>query len=168
MKNKDFKNYIILLCIMAVTFIGCFYLLSWYKQYNDAKLGTPVISDTVSSITYDDIDMIVKERELLFVYLCTSSDTKCRNFEAEFKKYIDKKNLRDYVVYLNLGYDSDENNILQSIYYRYKHKDLIKKVTDYPTILVFSEGKIVDLLSPSKESDVNIKSVKQFLSGYEI
>ena len=100
--------------------------------------------------------------------MCTSSETKCRNFESKFKNYIKDQNLSDEIVYLNIGRDEEENNIISRVYYEYKSENLIKKINDYPTLLIFNGGKIVDLLSPTKDSQVSINSVRQFLSGYEL
>ena len=49
-----------------------------------------------------------------------------------------------------------------------KIEEINIKSKDYPTLLIFSEGKLVDLLSPSKDSQVSINSVREFLSGYEL
>ena len=92
MKKKLIKNYIILAIIMFITFVLFYYLLTWYKHYNDVKLSKAVIEDTISSVTYNDIDTVVKERDFIILYLCTSSETKCRDFEDDFKDYINKKN----------------------------------------------------------------------------
>ncbi len=167
-KKGDIKSYIILLITISITLIITFYALNWYKQYNNSKLSIPVISSVLREVTYEDLESVVKERDFLVVYMCTSSETKCRNFESKFKNYIKDQNLSDEIVYLNIGRDEEENNIISRVYYEYKSENLIKKINDYPTLLIFNGGKIVDLLSPTKDSQVSINSVRQFLSGYEL
>jgi hypothetical protein len=44
-------------------------------------------------------------------------------------------------------------------------KNLFKKLNNYPSILVFNERKIIDLLSPSKNSELSIAKVRDFLKG---
>lgn len=168
MKKGSLKSYLVLFLIMVGTIILTFYVLNLYKQYNDSKLSVPVISSVLREVNYNDLDNIVKERDFLVVYMCSSSESKCRNFENKFKDYIVKNNLSDDIVYLNIGYSSDENNVLDKIYSEYKHEDLIKKLYNYPSLVVFSGGKIIDLLSPSENiTDIN-SLVEEFLEGYEL
>lgn len=168
MKNKVLKNYIILFIIVIITFVISLYILSWYKQYKDRNLSIPVISNTLREIKYDDIKAVTTEREFLFIYTCTSSEDKCREFEEQFSKYIKQNDYTDYMVYINLGYDSDETSLLSRIYNTYKYESLRKKVNNYPTIFVFSDGKIVDLLSFSDNNKPSIKKVKNFMAGYDL
>lgn len=161
------KNYIVLILIIVGTIITSFYILSWYKQYHDSKLNIPIISSVLSEVKYNELDNILKERSFLIVYTCTSSEAKCRNFEVKFNDYIVETDLADDIVYLNLGYDQDQNGTINKLYRKYKHQDLIKRVNAYPTIFIFSEGKIIDLLSPNNDNSVSIQNVKEFLEGYD-
>lgn len=166
MKKIKFKNYIILIAIVLFTFFLTFYILTWYKNYKERDLHIPVISEVLREIKYDDIEAITKERDLLFVYLCTSKEDICRNFEYKFKGYINDNDLNEYIVYLNVGYDSDLNNIVGKVYDNYRLKSLKKKVLNYPVIYVFSDGKIIDVLSLGKSPSV--KKVDTFLKDYDL
>lgn len=165
-KKGSLKNYIILLFIMLLTILIVLYSLNLYKQYNDEKLKTSVISSVLSEIKYDDLTSIVKERDYLIVYMCSTSELKCRSFESKFKDYLVKNNLTTDTVYLSLGYNGDRKEIIYNIYNDYKSDTLIKKISNYPTILIFKEGKIIDLYSPSKDSLSTVENAEEFLSGY--
>ena len=165
-KKGSLKNYIILLFIMLLTILIVLYSLNLYKQYNDEKLKTSVISSALSEIKYDDLTSIVKERDYLIVYMCSTSELKCRSFESKFKDYLVKNNLTTDTVYLSLGYDGDRKETIYNIYNDYKSDTLIKKISNYPTILIFKEGKIIDLYSPSKDSLSTLENAEEFLSGY--
>lgn len=165
-KKGSLKNYIILLFIMLLTILIVLYSLNLYKQYNDEKLKTSVISSVLSEIKYDDLTSIVKERDYLIVYICSTSELKCRSFESKFKDYLVKNNLTTDTVYLSLGYDGDRKETIYNIYNDYKSDTLIKKISNYPTILIFKEGKIIDLYSPSKDSLSTLENAEEFLSGY--
>ena len=168
MDKKVLKNYIILVVIIVLTLLATFYVLTWYKHYNDAKLKTPVITEVLTEVSLEDIEDISRERNFLMVYACTSSEMKCRSFESKFKSYVKENNLNDNMVYLNLGYDKDDKNALNNLYTKYKSDDLTNTKIDYPTILVFSDGKIVNILRSTKDGDFSMKAVKNFLSGYEL
>lgn len=161
-KKNMLKNYIILFCIMISFIIVTIYILNLYKQYNDEKIKNPVITSVLSEIKYDDLFNISKERDFFIVYMCSNTTSKCRTFENGFKNYIIKNNLEEDIVYFNINND---NNILNKIYNEYKHQDLIKKISDYPVLLVFSDGKIIDLLS-SNENGINNDLVIEFIGGY--
>ena len=72
-KRGDLKSYIILTIIVVGTLVGVFYILNWYKQYNDSKLSIPVISSVLREVTYNDLETVVRERDFLVVYMCTAS-----------------------------------------------------------------------------------------------
>ena len=164
-KEIKTKNYVILTIIIISTIVISFYLLSWYRQYNNTKNSTPVIAEILPSVKFNELDTILKERDFLILYTCTTKDMECRNFEEKFKSYIIDSDL-DNIVYLNLETDEDKNGTLNRIYRKYKHQDLIKRVGTYPTIFIFNNGKIIDLLS-SNETSIDIEKVKQFLEGYD-
>ncbi len=166
MKNKTIKNYFILFGIFIVTFVICFYLFSWIKQYNEVKLGEPIIANTLKEIKYDNLDNYLKENEVVAVYMCTTYESSCRIFEKKFSTFVKEQSLTDNILYLNLGYKSVENNLLDNLYNKYKNEYLIKKITNYPTIVIFNNGKIIDFLTITSNSNMDI--VEEFLEGYDI
>lgn len=167
-RNIPAKNYFILGIIILITVLIVIYLCAWYKQYNESKEVTPIITSTIREVREDNLDIVIKEREIAIVYMCTTNETICRNFEKTFSNYIKDNNLGDDIMYLNLGYDTDENNLLEKVYNTYKSDTLVKKVHDYPTIVVFKDGKIVDVLSSSAKNEITIEKINSFLDGYEL
>ena len=161
------KNYLVLGTIVILTLLMCIYAFAWYKQYNDQKVTSPVITSTIRQVEYNDLNTVLKERDVLIVYMCTTSETVCRNFEKKFSNYVKDNNLTEEIIYLNLGYNTDETGLLNKVYEKYKSDRLVKKVHKYPTILIFNQGKIVDILS-TKNKKLTIKQVDEFLEGYEL
>jgi hypothetical protein len=168
MKKNNKTNYIILIAIILITLLVTLYSLAWYKNSIDSKINTPIITETIQEVQYNNLDEILSERDFLIMYTCTTTDKECRKFEKDFDDYIKDENLNTDVVYFNLGYDEDENSNLEKVYEKYKHPDLIKKLYDYPTLFIFSNGKIVDVLSQIGDKPVTIDKVKEFLRDYEI
>lgn len=167
-KEIPFKNYVTLGIIIVITLFISMYVFSWYRQYNDNKTTKPVITNTLREVEYNNLDNVLQERDILIMYMCTTSEDICRNFEGKFSKYIKQNNLTEEIIYLNLGYSKDENNLLMSVYNKYKSKHLVKKVYDYPTLLIFNEGEIVDVLSSNSKNKINIEEVQEFLESYEL
>ncbi len=169
-KNKrkiPVKNYFILGFIILITMIALIYSSAWYKQYTSTNRLSPYITSTLREVKEDNLNIVIKERDILIMYMCTTSEQVCRSFEKNFSKYIKENNLQDDIMYLNLGYDSDENKLLETVYNKYKSSDLVKKVYDYPTLVIFKDGKIVDVLSSNKNV-ITMDKVSEFLEGYEL
>ena len=102
------------------------------------------------------------------MYMCTTDENICRSFEKKFSEYIKDNNLTEEIVYLNLGYSSDENNLLDTVYNTYKSDTLVKKIYEYPTLVIFNQGEIVDVLSSNSKNKITIDQVSEFLESYEL
>ena len=167
-KEVPVKNYLFLTIIIVITLLAFVYLFSWFKQYNESKVNTPIITSTLREVEYNNLDTVLKERDVLVMYMCTTDESVCRSFEKKFVTYIKDNNLTEDIIYLNLGYNTDENNLLNKVYNEYKSDSLVKKVYEYPTLLIFNNGKIVDVLSSNGKDKLTIDDVDMFLEGYEL
>lgn len=167
-KKIPIKNYMILGTIVIITLLVSMYLFSWYRQYTDNKVSEPVITNTLREVEYNNLKTVLKERDVLIMYMCTTDEDICRSFEKKFASYVKDNNLTEEIVYLNLGYSSDENGLLDKVYNNYKSDDLVKKVYSYPTLLIFNQGKIVDVLSSNGKNTITIDQVEDFLESYEL
>ena len=167
-KKIPLKNYAILGVIIALTLLAVIYIFAWYKQYEQGKVVTPVITSTIREVEYNNLSTVVRERDILLMYMCTTNQSICRSFEKKFSNYIKENNLTDNIIYLNLGDNEADTNILNKVYDKYKSDTLVKKITGYPTIVVFNRGKIVDVLSSSKKDKLTIEKVEEFLKSYEL
>ena len=167
-KQIPLKNYLILGTIIIVTMLVVLYLCSWYKQYSESKVEKPVITSVLREVEYDNLNTVLKERDILIMYMCTTSEKVCKNFEKKFSEYIKSNNLTEEIIYLNLGYKIDEKNLLNKVYNNYKSQDLVKKVYSYPTLVIFNQGKLVDVLSSNQKKKITIKQIEEFLESYEL
>ncbi len=167
-KEIPTKNYFVLGIIVLITVLFFVYLFSWLEQYNDSKINTPIITSTLREVEYNNLNTVLAERDMLIMYMCTTDESICRSFEKKFVSYIKENNLSEDIMYLNLGYDSDENNLLSKVYNEYKSPDLVKKIYEYPTLLIFNDSKIVDVLSSNGETKLTIEDVDSFLESYEL
>ena len=167
-KRIPIKNYIILGSIIIITLIASLYLFAWFRQYNDSKISTPIITKALREVEYDNLSTVVRERDVLIMYMCTTNEDVCRNFENKFINYVKSNNLTEEIIYLNLGYQNDEDSTLTKVYDKYKSNTLVKKVYDYPTLVIFNQGKIVDVLSSNSKNKITIEKVEEFLKSYEL
>ena len=167
MKKKDnlrkipTKNYIIVGIMFILFFALLYYLYSWYKVYTDYERKIPVIGDTLLELNINEVEHYIQENPTAVVYLCRASDNNCRSFEKVFKKLINKKNLNNNIVYVNLEYE-DLDNFTNKFNTRYNYRKKLK--TDYPAIIVFEDSKVIDVIQAKASEKLSISQVEKFLN----
>lgn len=162
-----FKNYLILAAIFILTILLVLYISKWYQVYSDYQKETPVIRGTLSyEITNAELDHYIMENPSCVVYMCTASSDNCRNFEKDFKKLIEKKDLQDSILYLNLSDIEDMNTFVNEFNDKYDYK--VKLTGNYPALIEFNEGKITAFIEGSKNNSLTITKASQFIDLHHI
>ena len=159
------KNYVILTIIFIAMFLLIWYLYSWYKAYNEYQKEIPVIRDTLLEINSDEADHYIQENSDVVIYLCTASSDKCRKFEKNFKKLITKKSLEEAITYVNLS-DTSTKEFTNRFNNTYKYKKELKN--NYPALIVFKDGVIVDMVQGSKDDKLTISEVDKILKENKV
>lgn len=159
-QKKKVKNYIILVFVVLL-FVGLvLYLCKWYKVYDEYQKDIPVIRDSLQEIVNEDLEHYILDNPSSLIYICTANDENCRDFEKKFKKLIEKDELADEIIYLNVT-GIDQDNFVNSFNEKYTKKK--KLTTNYPAIVVFDEGKVVSILQAKKDNKIKIDDVKHFI-----
>lgn len=157
------KNYIILVVILLLVVGLTIYLCECFKVYNEEQKTIPVIRGTlISEITEVDLEPFLIENPSTIIYACTSSSDKCRSFEKDFKKVINKYGLQDTIVYLNLSNVVDQKAFVDEFNSKHEYKKG-KLTTNYPVVIYFEEGKVKNILQGKKDEKLKIKKVKDFI-----
>ena len=164
-KKGGLKNYLILAALFAAGIIVTLYLCELYKVYDEYQKQTPVIRDSLSEITAEDLDHYIQENPTTVIYMCTASNMTCRNFEKDFKKIIKSKDLQETIIYLNLS-NLDQEKFVDDFNKKYPHR--IKLTSAYPALVVFEEGKIINLLQGKQSEILTIIKTKQFIEIHKI
>ncbi len=160
------KNYFILAFIILVMVFLVFYICRWYQVYSDYKKETPIIRGTLSyEITSAELDHYVMENPNCVVYMCTSSSDHCRNFERDFKKLIEKENLQNNIIYLNLS-DVDMKQFVSEFNEKYHYK--VKLTEHYPAFVEFTDGKVTAFIEGDNQNSLTITKVSQFIELHHI
>ena len=164
-KKGGLKNYLILAALFAVGIAITLYLCELYKVYDEYQKQTPVIRDSLSEITAEDLDHYIQENPTTVIYMCTASNMTCRNFEKDFKKIIKSKDLQETIIYLNLS-DLDQEKFVEDFNKKYPHR--IELTSSYPALVVFEDGKIINLLQGKTNEKLTIIKTKQFIEIHKI
>lgn len=159
-KKVGVKNYAILALIFAVGIGLTLYLCNWYNVYDAYQKETPVIRGTLSEITKDELEHYILENPTTVIYMCTASDITCRDYEKDFKKLVEKEELQEVIVYLNLN-DVNEKEFIDSFNNMYPYK--VKLTKYYPALVIFEEGKIRNILQGKEDEKLTITKTKQFI-----
>ena len=159
-KKRTLKNYVIL-GVIIILFVGLvLYLCKWYKVYDEYQKEIPVIRGSLQEIVSDDLEYYILDNPNSLIYICTANDENCRNFEKKFKKLVEKKELNDKMIYLNVT-GLDQNDFVTKFNDKYSKKKNLK--TNYPAIVLFDEGKVVNILQADKDNNLNMSKVEDFI-----
>ncbi len=166
--SKEVRNYFIYFLVVLFTISLVIYLRSWYRSYLAYQLTIPVIDGYLHEIKYNELDNYILENPDFVLYMCTSNDKECRDYEREFRKIVRKYNLKDRIIYLNLtDHIKNKDNTLLNI-----NLDISSMMNEelffhsYPSISIFKEKKLHDLIIVNNSSTLD--EVVQFLEEYEI
>lgn len=163
-KSIPIKNYFILLMIIVGTFFIVYYFYRWYDVYLEYQNDIPIIRDTLPEVGEEEMYHYIQENPKTVVYLCTSDDVTCRNFEKNFKKLVERDSLKEYITYVNLTHINKEE-FLNKFNGQYPYK---KEIKSYPALIVFDSGNIVDVIQEKENSEITISDVKQLLKRNEV
>ena len=169
-KKKDIrkvpaKNYVILLVLFLLTFLLVYYIYRWYVVYSDYQNNIPVIRDVLKEVTEEEMEHYIQETPSTTIYVCTASDTICRNFEKSFKKLIEQSSLKEYITYVNLT-EEDKEAFITNFNQNHPYKKV--GLNNYPALIFFEDGEVSDILQADSQDNITISDVKNFLKRNKI
>lgn len=159
------KNYLLLLVLFIVTFLIVYYFYRWYVVYSEYQNDIPVIRDSLTEMTEEEMEHYVRETPTTTIYVCTASKTECRNFEKNFKKLVEKESLKEYIIYVNLD-DQNKDTFVERFNQNHPYKK--SGLKDYPALIYFEDGEVSDILQASEDEELTISDVVDFIDSNEI
>lgn len=129
-KEIPLKNYILLSIVLILTIVVVIYFFLWKNTYEKSKLQTPILDDYLLVINYNELNNYLVENKDAIIYVSKLNDESIRLFENKFKNIINKNNLNNKILYLDLTEELKENNIVKEINKKYG-----KEMTEAPTLL---------------------------------
>ena len=135
-KKKQKKNYVVLVVIYAVVIVLVLYLASWYNTYKTYQNEIPVLKDVVSEISPSEFEHYLTENPSPVLYLCTASDSDCRDFEETIKSPLEKNNYEN-LVYINLEDVEDKETYIKRLL---EGTDFT--ISRTPCLIKFTDGKV--------------------------
>lgn len=161
-KEIPLKNYILLSIVLILTIVVVIYFFLWKNTYEKSKLQTPILDDYLLVINYNELNNYLVENKDAIIYVSKLNDESIRLFENKFKNIINKNNLNNKILYLDLTEELKENNIVKEINKKYG-----KKMTEIPSIIIIKDGKISSSYN-IKENKYNIKLLEKYLEKEDV
>lgn len=161
-KEIPLKNYILLSIVLILTIVVVIYFFLWKNTYEKSKLQTPILDDYLLVINYNELNNYLVENKDAIIYISKLNNENIRLFENKFKNIINKNNLNNKILYLDLTEELKENNIVKKINKKYG-----KEMTEVPTIVIIKDGKISSSYN-IKENKYNIKLLEKYLEKEDI
>lgn len=164
MKKIPVSNYIKLGIIVVLTLTAVLLLRNIFIQNKLFEETTPVIRDyIVSEINSTEIYNYIRENENSIIYVCAASEKNCREFEKEFGPLIEEKELKNDITYLNIGSEKKKTAFIKEFSKFYN-----TKLLGYPSLVLFKDGKVQDILTVKTDKKLELDKVKEFLTRNNI
>lgn len=167
MKKKiPLKNYFILILVILLTILAVFYMRDWYNTSKEFYAQNSVMTKVVREIKNDEISNYILENQKFILYVSSGRNTNIKSFEDEFKNLIQKMDLGENVLYMNLDEVdvSDFYNSLNSYASSTKVKNQI--VSSDASMYVFTDGKLTMLLN--NVNNYSMKRLESIIDRWEI
>ena len=161
-KEIPLKNYILLSIVLILTIVVVIYFFLWKNTYEKSKLQTPILDDYLLVINYNELNNYLVENKDAIIYISKLNNENIRLFENKFKNIINKNNLNNKILYLDLTEELKETNIVKKINKKYG-----KEMTEVPTIVIIKDGKISSSYN-IKENKYNIKLLEKYLEKEDV
>lgn len=153
------KNYIILFVLIIGTILLGVYL---HNIFIESDTNTPLMDDYISVINYNELSDYLLENKDIIIYSSYLGDTEIRAFEKEFRNVINRYELNEKILYLNLTNYSDEIKISLSNQYNLNGLTIV----DAPCLVFFQNGTLVDIYHLKDNYDMD--NLVIYLKGKEV
>ena len=164
-KNERFipiKNYIIaFVAIIGAIALAC-YIFSWHKVIKENKLSTSYlikskyISNEIQGLERLN-DVLSEVPSSYFIYISYTGTDEIYKLEKELARIIDDYKLSDEMYFLNVTSIKDDEDLISEVNKSLNIED--NQIKQIPTILYYSDGKLVDLIA---NDDNNIMEIGDF------
>ncbi len=166
-KDVPAKNYVILAVVLLFTVGLVFYLRDWYNTTKEYYARNSVMTDVVREIKGEEISNFTLENQKFILYVSSGQNADIKGFENDLKDLIQKMDLNDDVLYMNLDgtdaltfYNLLRNDFAASSKIKNQINDSVA------SMYVFTDGKITSLLN--NVNNYSIKRLETIINRWEI
>jgi len=160
------KNYFIVLVVSILVVILTLYVRSFYINYTSLNVDSSIfVSKSINQINFEDIDYAVNETSDSVIFISYNGRKDIANMERKLYREIEKRNLNDRIIYLNVTEYLENNKYVEML--RDKYPALSVDINKAPMFIFVKDGECVDVVDSSKEL-VNYKTLNELFKKYGI
>ncbi len=157
-KEIPMKNYILLSIVLILTIVVVTYIFMLFSTKEKNKLEAPILDQYIMTINYNELDNYIVENKDAIIYTSILNNIEIRTFENKFKNIIQKHDINNNILYLDLTKDQSKIKELELKY--------SKEIT-MPSLLKFQDGTLKEVYS-IKENNYNIKALEKYLEEEDV
>ncbi|HHT38772.1 MAG TPA: hypothetical protein GXZ95_05150 [Mollicutes bacterium] len=164
---KKQNNVITLIIFCAITIVCCVYALKWHAVYKEDVMNRAIITSHIQEIKESELENYTTDNPYAVIYFGVPSDENCRAFEKKLQRFLDKKDLRELFVYLNVS-DIADGNFKETFDNTYNTKDLREKnkfLYEVPAVAIYDHTTMVDFVSGK---NLTIEKVEKLLNKHKL
>jgi len=162
---RKYVNYILLMIAIVLV---CLLSVKIWDSYKESRLDTSVLTRSVGSIQFDDVDNA--RTELVsddFIFVSYVKSDEVRKLETKMKKTILKHELQKNFYYLDATDIMMEENYVELINEKFVLKGN-NKIEALPALIYYKEGKVVKTLSSTSDKLLVHDDFIKLLDNYEL
>lgn len=164
-KKIPTKNYVILFGIAVLIICACFAFYNVYNEVKDNNISSSPLS--THQVLYEDLtDTTVEMNADTLLLVSYVQDEEVHNNEKEIRKMLNKKNLLDNVLYLDVTEYKDRDNFIEELNKTLKLEDKLK-IDKIPAIIYYKDG-IPTITIDSKNHLVNVGDFEHIIDMYQL
>lgn len=164
-KSIPTRNYLILFGIILLVICACFAVYNIYNIYQENKIRTSPLSN--KEVLYEDLKNATIEIDAdTFLVISYVQNREIHNNEIEIKKYLNKNNLIDNVMYLDISKYMNDADFIDDLNKTLKLKDNLQ-IKKFPALIYYKEG-IATYKIDSTEHLLNKGDFEQIIDMYDL
>lgn len=165
-KKIPAKNYLIVLVVSIIIIIIILLGRIYYNNYKEVKLNISVLSTNgVKEININDLDYALDETTEVLLYVGYTGSSKVNSMEKKLYKELERKNLLEKFMYLDVSDYMKSNNYLAIL--KSKFPLIENEITQAPMIIYVKDGIPVEAMS-SELKMIDYTVLNNMIEKYEI
>lgn len=159
------KNYVIAFGFVILIICGCFAFYNLYGIYQENKISVSPLSN--KEILYVDLKNATEDIDAdTFLFISYVEDKTVHDNEVEIKKYLNKRNLINNVIYLNATEYLNNENFINEINETLNLKNK-NKIEVLPALIYYRDGNVAHSID-SKDHIINKGDFEHIVDMYEL
>lgn len=159
------KNYLILISLIALVICACFAFYNLYGIIEENKNNKSPLAN--KEVLYDELKSTTLEMDAdTFFVISYTRDSQVHENEVQIKKYLNKLNLINNVMYLDAVDNMLEDNFIEDLNKTLKLKDNLK-INKLPAVVYYKEG-VATFKIDSNDHLLNKDDFEQIVDIYEL